>query len=310
MPGFGRQLGSSAFDKLEINKNFKLPPMEGISDREAYLLTGALKAAKAAHKIIMANYGLQHTANEKMGIGDIVTETDLAADNIIAEILKEIDPEADLITEETYEARVKSGQAITLDKAWIVDPIDGTTNFSHGLPYFATSIAYVENGKPVIAVIVHMPVGDVYTAVAGMGAYRNGKKLTVKQTSELRKALISNDFGEVYKTPEERYKGESNVRNVIEKLVQCVRRLGASALDGPMLAAGNIDGFWHMQTKPWDYAASMLIAKEAGATVSDKDGNDIDLKKPLFNIVGGTSRIHAQLLDLLQQFIEPKPAKN
>lgn len=187
---------------------------------------------------------------------DIVTEVDQYSEKLIIEGLKKEFPEFGFMAEESGE------QSIDSEYIWVIDPLDGTTNFSVGVPVFAISVALQKHGESVLGA-VHIPLtGDMYTSVKGSGAFKNNKEIQVSKAKALRESVIATGF------PYDR--AESCINNVDEfskvvTKVKGIRRLGAAAYDFCLLAEGVYAGYWEYGLKPWDYAAGLLIATEAGA---------------------------------------------
>jgi len=187
---------------------------------------------------------------------DIVTEVDQRSEQFLIDGLTKEFPEFGFLAEESGE------QSIDSDYIWVIDPLDGTTNFSVGVPVFAISVALQKHGESVIGAVYIPLTDDMYTSIKGSGAYKNNKKIEVNKAMSLRESVIATGF------PYDR--AESTVNNVEEfskvvTKVKGIRRLGAAAYDFCLLAEGVFAGYWEFGLKPWDYAAGLLIASEAGA---------------------------------------------
>ncbi|MFH1586310.1 MAG: inositol monophosphatase family protein [Candidatus Diapherotrites archaeon] len=246
----------------------------------------AVNAALKAGKIIMEYYQKPKTIEHK-GIIDLVTEADkLSEKKIISEIKKEF-PDHGFVGEE--------GEAIesSSDYKWIIDPIDGTTNFAHNIPFFCVSIALQKKNELILGVVLNPVTNDLYVAEKGRWATLNNKKINVSKTDKLIDSII------VFGFP---YVGDEKIRKIIDdqhKLhgkIQAGRRFGAAALDLCYVASGLAEGFYEYSLKPWDVAAGSLIVKEAGGKVTDFRG---DSKEIATDIVASNGKIHGQLMELI-----------
>ncbi|NLM17161.1 MAG: inositol monophosphatase [Candidatus Riflebacteria bacterium] len=226
-------------------------------------LQSAIKAASAAGKEISSSFGgLFHV--EKKGDINLVTETDLAAEKAIKEILLAETPEINFYGEEG------GGSGWKETPTWVADPLDGTSNFAKGLPHFCVSIALCDKGLPIIGVI-HQPLtNEVYTAVKGAGAFLNGKPLNVNDKTDLNDTLAATGFP---------YNRRSNLDLITSRVKNALaaahdlRRLGSAALDLCFVARGIYGVYWEDSLMPWDVAAGMLIVEEAGGKISKFDGS-------------------------------------
>lgn len=256
----------------------------------------ARRAAQAASNIIMAYYGQIQTIRTKSSDLDLVTTVDLEADEIIREILQEETPEDTIITEESFQ----NGQIIDLTSAWIVDPLDGTTNYAHGFPHFAVSIAYVENGEPKVAAILDPFKNEIFTAIDKGDVLRNGVPIKVSAIDDLGKALLATGF------PYNIQVGTDEETNIglhdrFLKLTHGIRRAGAAALDLAYVACGRLDGFWELHLAPWDLAAGILLIQRAGGMVSGLHGEPLNLSQRYINIIGSNSKLHESLVRVVSE---------
>lgn len=196
---------------------------------------------------------------------DLVTEVDLCCDHRLVETLNQLFPEDNILSEEQGVHEVGGVYS------WVIDPLDGTTNFAIGLPIFAVSIARMKDGKPVFGVIYVPMVGDLFVAEKGKGAWLNEKPCTVSQSDELRKSVLATGF------PYDRATAQNNNSKNIEQMipkVKGIRRMGAAAYDIALVGAGILDGFWELRLALWDIAAAWLVVTEAGGhmQVFEKSG--------------------------------------
>lgn len=211
---------------------------------------------------------------EFKGVHDMVSYVDKQAEKLIVSELKQLIPCSKFITEEdTLEAQQASSQACQsgTEYTWIIDPLDGTTNFIHGLPPYCVSIALMQDSELVVGVVYEITLDEMFTAIKGGDAYLNGKKIRASQTKELDNALISVGFS---------YSAPSEVEAMAEDLVffqkhsHGIRRIGSSTANIVYTACGRFDLFFKTNLKPWDVAAGALIAKQAGVIVEDYKGGD------------------------------------
>ncbi|MGB5157316.1 inositol monophosphatase family protein [Desulfobacterium sp. N47] len=226
---------------------------------------------------------------KKKGSIDLVTESDTESEKLIIETIKKVFPSHTILAEESG---LENGDAECL---WIIDPLDGTTNFAHHLPIFAVSIAFALNGDIVAGIVLNPVTGELFTATKGEGANLNGIPIHVSKTQKLTDSLlvtgIPYNFKEIIDDIQTRF------FNCL-KASQGVRRLGSAALDLCYTAAGRFEGFFEQDLKPWDTAAGLIIAKEAGGSVTDFSGNSFDIYKP--EILATNGKIHDEMIKLLE----------
>ena len=223
---------------------------------------------KASNKLIKDFREVENLQVSKKGIGNFVTSADLSSEQIIIKTLEKAYPEIKIISEET-----KPDVNLNLnEKKWIIDPLDGTLNFLHGLPHFAISIALMIKDK-IISGVIYDPIKDeLFWAEKGVGAYLNNTRIRVSQRSQLKDALIST--GIPWKGMESFHKNYLKILENIMKNSSGIRRYGAAALDLAYVAAGRYDAFWEMNLKTWDIAAGSLLVKEAGGYVGNINKNE------------------------------------
>lgn len=223
----------------------------------------AVRTARAAGKILMAGFGTGVRVEHKSAEIDLVTEFDRRSEEFILRRIQKAFPGHRILAEES--GRRGEGD----EPLWMVDPLDGTTNFAHGIPIFAVSIALWERGRVRLGVVFDPTRKECFWAERGKGAYLDGCRLRVSDTAELRNSLLVTGFPyDAWSNP------ENNLDHFAHFAVRSrgVRRLGSAALDLAYLAAGRFDGYWEMRLAPWDVAAGGLIAEEAGARVTAMDG--------------------------------------
>lgn len=227
---------------------------------------------------------------------DFVTEVDRAAEESIAKLVRERHPGAVVIAEE-----MSAEATVGVDLTFVADPLDGTTNFLHGCPHYAVSIAAVVAGEPVAGVVLNVPTGELFTATSGGGARRGGQPIRVSATSVPARSLLATGFPFKDHTQITPYlKGfEAVVRET-----SGVRRAGAAALDLADVACGRFDAFWELYLAPWDMAAGALLIREAGGLITDLDGSPATVAHGA--IVAGNPAMHAWLLQTLSVVLDSR----
>ncbi len=231
---------------------------------------------------------------EHKGRIDLVTDTDLASERLILDALEDSYPGHTVIAEESAPERAQNAEPNASGYRWLIDPLDGTTNFAHHYPFVSVSMALQYDGVAEVGVVYDPLRDDCFTAARDEGACRNGEPIAVSSQGSLVESLIATGF------PYDKYTNERiNLENFAQVLlrVQGMRRAGSSALDCCHVAAGWLDGFWEMKLSPWDMAAGALIVREAGGTVTDFAGGRFD---PFVGeIVATNGQIHSALVSLL-----------
>ena len=231
---------------------------------------------------------------------DLVTEADLASQNVIREIVLGAFPDHGFIGEEDVPpgpaAGVDGGLAGRPEYCWIVDPLDGTTNYVHRLQTFAVSVALARSGEIVVGVVFDPVACECYSARAGQGAMLNREPLHTSGCSRLDEALVATGFSAGVP------RGSAEVARFIEVLHACraVRRLGSAALNMAYLAAGRLDAYFATSIKAWDIAAGMLLLREAGGVVTNFDAGPVNLEQPEL-AASATAELHALLLQTLER---------
>ena len=221
---------------------------------------------------------------------DFVTEVDRAAESAIIEELRRAYPDHAILAEESGESK-----AARMEYCWIIDPLDGTTNFIHGVPQYCVSIGLKHKDVITQGVVFDPVKNELFTATRGGGAYLNDKRIRVSKCDKLANALIGTGFPFRDGQDLDRYMA---MFKAVTQATVGVRRPGAAALDLAYVAAGRFDGFWEMGLSPWDIAAGSLLIQEAGGLIGDLDGENKYLETG--EVVAGNSKVFAQLLRLLQ----------
>ncbi|MEO8295554.1 MAG: inositol monophosphatase family protein [Gemmatimonadota bacterium] len=224
----------------------------------------------------------------RKGKSDFVTVVDRTAEEIIHRVLLEGEPGSRIIGEELAPEIVKQGLV------WVVDPLDGTTNFLHGIAAHAVSIAAAVDGDIVAGVVLEVPVNRMYHATRGGGAWCGPSRLTVSPNAAKSDALIATGFP--YTNLERLDEYLDQLRRVVQE-TSGIRRAGAAALDLALVAAGSYEGFWEQRLSAWDIAAGMLLVREAGGRVTDYIGRDLGIEHA--SVVAGNPPIHQWLVEVL-----------
>lgn len=256
------------------------------------------KALRASGKILMKNSGKIQKYSVKENQSYIVTQADLASEKAIVRIIQTAFPKHNIIAEETG---FKSNNS---EYTWIIDPLDGTSNFASGLPWFGILIAVLKNSEPIMAGM-HLPFYDlIYFAEKGKGATRNGRRISVSKENQLKNVLLSYSLD----YSEDANKTENEAR-IIKLLVQNIRNLRAtnSTVDFCYVADGRLGGCANQTTKIWDVAAPYLIIKEAGGIVTDINGKEMDFSAGKedylrnFTIVASNKYLHPKIMSIIKQ---------
>ncbi len=251
----------------------------------------AERIARAAGAILLEGYGnVGRVGVAHKGAIDLVTDFDHRSEALIVQELKQAFPAHAVHAEESGRS------AIANDYEWLIDPLDGTTNFAHGFPVFAVSLALTHRGD-LCAGVVYDPLRDeLFAAEAGQGATLNGQRLHVSTETALDRSLLATGFP---------YDVRTNPHNNFAQFVQfhlrarAVRRAGSAALDCAWVAAGRLEGYWEFRVKPWDVGAGALLVREAGGRVTTATGNKIFLGRD--SIVASNGQVHGQMLRVLRE---------
>ncbi|MBI1909296.1 MAG: inositol monophosphatase [Deltaproteobacteria bacterium] len=246
------------------------------------------KIALEAGAIQMRHFGKKHRIRFKGEI-NLVTEVDVACEKkVVGEILKNF-PDHEILAEESGRSDARS------DYCWVIDPLDGTTNYAHGYPLFCHTVGLTYRGEVILGVVYEPNLREFFFAEKGKGAWLNGRRIRVSRTAPLKRALLATGFayniGEIYKRSLAQFEG-------FLVTAQAVRRDGVAAVDLAYIAAGRFDGFWETGLWPWDVAAGTLLLKEAGGEVTGFEGGLFDLQAK--EILASNGRIHQEMVKVLK----------
>lgn len=266
----------------------------GLQQERRDWLAVAVRAAAAGAEVIRdAAPDVRRLDWQSKGPTDFVSEVDLAAEAAILRVMAEGIPQATVLAEES--AATVGRERLERGVAIVVDPLDGTTNFLHGFPAYAVSIAILSDGEPVVGVVHDVPRDEVFTARAGAGAFANGEPIRVSEIADPRRALIGTGFP--FKSAAEIAPYQRQMAAVMAETAG-LRRPGAASLDLASVACGRFEAFWERQLAPWDFAAGMLLVREAGGLATDCDGNHLRAFGPS-SVLAGNRAMHEWLLRTL-----------
>jgi myo-inositol-1(or 4)-monophosphatase len=245
--------------------------------------------ARGAGEILRQNYGKRQSIHYKGEI-NLVTDVDRQSEAYIMERIRSAYPEHGILSEESSE------QISSSPYRWIIDPLDGTTNYAHNYPCFCVSVALERNGELLAGAVFDPLLSESFTASAGGGAYRNRERITVSSVDDLRRSLLSTGFAY-----DVRDATDNNLAFFREFVFagQAIRRDGSAALDLCYLACGRFDGFWELKLSPWDTAAGFLVLREAGGVATRLDGSPYDIHQP--EILASNGRIHGQMMAVIRR---------
>lgn len=260
-------------------------------DIDSRFLATAVDAVLRAGELQMAQFG-RHFHVEKKGKIDLVTEVDLAVERMFRDMIASRFPDHQVLAEE-----LGGAAAVPRGACWVFDPIDGTTNFTHGLPIFCASLALEIDGAAQVAAVYDPTRKELFTAERGRGAFLNGERLHVSHAETLVDAMLVTGFP---------YDVHSRVDEIVGLFgafigrARAVRRLGSAAIDLCYVAAGRMDGFWESDLKPWDIAGGALLVAEAGGRITGIDGSPFSSRGG--SVCASNGHIHDQMLGVVSDF--------
>jgi myo-inositol-1(or 4)-monophosphatase len=245
-----------------------------------------IRAVEAGARVMQGFFQGEFTISNKEGVNNLVTEADHASERAIFEVIKKDFPDHFLLSEEAGEIVMDSNYK------WIIDPIDGTVNFAHGIPICCVSIGVEQDGKMILGAVYNPFINEFYFAQSGYGATLNDKKIRVSDETEVLRSCLVTGFPYTYL---DHPNGPLEVFSRLIRKGVPVRRLGSAAMDLCWVAAGRFDGFYEHKLQAWDSAAGFLIVEEAGGKVTDFTGVHYSPYQP--HIVASNGKIHAELLN-------------
>lgn len=254
------------------------------------MIDDIIEISKSAGSIIKEGFGTKFKIEYKTNESNLVTEIDKASEELIINFVKKRYPSHSILAEEGGDVKRSS------EYLWVVDPLDGTTNFAHGLPIFSVSIGVQKNNETIAGVVYDVMRDIVFHAEKGNGAFANSEKIKVSNVDKLEHSLLVTGFPyNVSENPEEAFERFT----VLTKKARGIRRLGSAAIDFCYLASGVFDGFWEVYLHPWDICAGKLIAEEAGGIVTDFNGNSVGIFSK--KILSSNNKIHKQIIDEMEE---------
>ncbi len=245
---------------------------------------------------VLAKHHRRLKSIEKKGAIDLVTKADRESERRVFEYLRKRHPDHALIGEEGWNGDRPEG-----GYAWVLDPLDGTTNYAHGLDHYSLSLGVLRDGEPVAGIVMDPLRGHIYHAFKGRGALRNRDRLRVSSTAVLGESLIATGF------PYDRRQRLKDLMKVLAAFLERthgIRRFGSAAMDLALVAAGQFDGYYEPRLHVWDVVAGILLVTEAGGKVTDYDGQPVDLFNP--SVVAANPKIHKEMLKVLRTVLGSK----
>ena len=253
------------------------------------MIDDIIKISKEAGELIRNAFGKTHSVEFKTNELNLVTETDKAAEKLITNFIRKKYPSHSILAEEG------SNTTSTSEYLWVIDPLDGTTNFAHGLPIFSVSIGLQKNSETVAGVVYDVDREIIYSAEKNSGSFANDARINVNKNENLGHSMLVTGFPyNIKENPDKCYE------RFIELLknARAIRRLGSAAIDFCYVANGVFEGFWEVSLHPWDICAGKLIVEEAGGLVTDFEGNKIDIHSK--RILATNGHIHQKMIDVMR----------
>lgn len=253
------------------------------------MINKVIQISKIAGEIIREGFGKNFSIEYKTNLSNLVTEIDKKSEETIINFVKKEFPTHSVLAEETGSHKASS------EYLWVVDPLDGTSNFAHGFPIFSVSIGVQKNNETICGVVYDVMNDIVYSSEKGSGAFRNEQKIFVSENDDIRKSMIVTGFP---------YNVAENPDHVFERFIaflktaRAVRRLGSAAIDFCYVASGVFDGFWEVHLNPWDLCAGKLIVEEAGGLVTNFAGDVSDIYSK--QILATNGKVHKGMINVLR----------
>jgi myo-inositol-1(or 4)-monophosphatase len=256
------------------------------------MINKVTQISKEAGEIIRDAFGKKYLLEYKTNLSNFVTEIDKKSEKLIIDFIAKEFPSHSVLAEESGEHKSSS------EYLWVIDPLDGTSNFAHGLPIFAVSIGVQKNNETICGVVYDVMRDELYSSEKGAGSFCNGVRLNVNKNDDLKRSMLVTGFPyDIAENPDhaiERF-------NSFLRSAGAVRRLGSAAIDFCYVASGVFEGFWEVILNPWDVCAGKLIVEEAGGTVTDFAGNIIGIYSNQFLASNGL--VHQKMLEILNESI-------
>ena len=253
------------------------------------MIEKVIEIAGIAGEIVRDGYGKNFEIMLKGSVNNLVTEIDKKSESVIIDYVKKNFNNHSILAEESGQLKTDS------EYVWVIDPLDGTTNFAHGLPIFSVSIGVQKNGETICGVVYDVMRNAMYSAEKNSGSFLNGKKINVNNNSDLSRSVLVTGFP---------YDVAENPLNAVEKFsaflkkTRAIRRLGSAAIDFCYVAQGVFEGFWEVSLNPWDICAGKLIVEEAGGIVTDFSNSEINIDSK--QILATNKLVHQEMLEILQ----------
>lgn len=255
------------------------------------MIEKVIEITKIAGEVVREGFGKNFEIELKGSVTNLVTEIDKKSEQVIIDFIKKNFNNHSVLAEESGYSKESS------EYVWVIDPIDGTTNFAHGLPIFSVSVGLQKNGETICGAVYDVMRDAMYFAELNSGSYLNGKKITVNANADLSRSVLVTGFP---------YDIAENPNNAVEKFSaflkksRAIRRLGSAAIDFCYVAQGVFEGFWEVSLNPWDICAGKLLVEEAGGIVTDFNGNSIDIFSK--QILATNKLVHQEMLEILQKY--------
>lgn len=253
------------------------------------MLDKVIYIAREAGEILRSGFGKNFMIEYKTNVANLVTEFDKKSEKTIIDFIKKEYPTHSVLAEE-------SGMHDSYSEyLWVIDPLDGTTNFAHGLPIFSVSIGVQKNGEMICGVVYDVMRDAMYSAEKGSGSFCNGRKLNVSTNDDLHKSVLVTGFPyNVHENPDFAYERFA----AFLRVARAVRRLGSAAIDMSYVAEGVFDGFWEVSLNSWDMAAGIILVEEAGGKITDFEGNPTNIFGK--QILTSNGKVHSAMIDVLR----------
>lgn len=255
------------------------------------MINKVIQITKEAGEIVREGFGKNFSIEYKTNVSNLVTEIDKKSEALIIDFIKKEFPTHNILAEESGEHGTSS------EYLWVIDPLDGTTNFAHGLPIFAVSIGVQKNGGTICGAVYDIMRDEIYTSEKGSGSFCNGQQLQVSTNDDLQKSVLVTGFPyNIAENPDHAF--ERFIASL--RIARAVRRLGSAAIDFCYVASGVFDGFWEVYLNSWDVCAGKLIVEEAGGIVTNFNNEKIDIYSK--QILATNNIVHEQMIKLLNNY--------